>query len=89
VARATQQDEAQVSRYVTGFIKRNLLTKTANANDRRSIDLLLTDVARQLNAEVMDFAWKLNQDMFTELTRAEQQVLVQLLDKPFTAITRE
>jgi DNA-binding MarR family transcriptional regulator len=89
VARATQQDEGQVSRYVTGLIKRNLLTKTANAKDRRSIDLLLTDVARQLYAEVMDFAWKLNQDMFTELTREEQQVLVQLLDKLFTAITRE
>lgn len=89
VALATQQDEGQVSRYVAGLIRRNLLTKTANPKDRRSIDLVLTDLATKLYAEVMDFAWKLNREMFTELTREEQQSLVRLLDKLFTSLTRE
>ena len=88
VARATQQDEAQVSRYVAGLIKRDLLTKTTSTEDRRSILLALTTPAEKLYAEVMDFAWRLNRDMFVDLSKREQQTLVKLLDKLFQSINR-
>ena len=88
VARATQQDEGQLSRYVAGLIKRGLLTKTVSSEDRRSIDLTLTDEARKLYDEVMMVAWQLNREMFVDLSEDEQRQLVQLLDKLFRSITR-
>ncbi|OJX77927.1 MAG: hypothetical protein BGO93_21445 [Mesorhizobium sp. 65-26] len=88
VARATQQDEGQLSRYVAGLIKRGLLTKTVSSEDRRSIDLMLTDEARKLYDEVMMVAWELNREMFVDLSEDEQRQLVQLLDKLFRSITR-
>ncbi len=88
VARATQQDEGQLSRYVAGLIKRGLLTKTVSSEDRRSIDLTLTDEARKLYDEVMMVAWELNREMFVDLSEDEQRQLVQLLDKLFRSITR-
>ncbi len=88
LARATQQDEGQLSRYVAGLIKRGLLTKTVSSEDRRSIDLTLTDEARKLYDEVMMVAWELNREMFVDLSEDEQRQLVQLLDKLFRSITR-
>lgn len=81
LARATQQDEGQLSRYATTLIGRGLLTKKASEKDRRVIEITLTDEALALYADVMDFAWRMNRDMFGDLSRDEQQTLVELLDK--------
>lgn len=81
LSRATQQDEGQLSRYVTGLIKRDLLRKSASAEDQRVIELALTDKGEVLYHEVMEFAWRLNQDMFKDLTEDERNNLLRLLDK--------
>lgn len=57
--------EGQLSRYVTGLIGRELLPKTAGTEDRRVIELSLTEKGEALDGEAMIFARKLGQDMFT------------------------
>lgn len=89
VAHATQQDEGQLSRYVSGLIKRGLLAKSVSSEDRRINDLALTDVAEQLYVEIMEFTWKLHKEMFIDLSREEQQQLTGLLDKLFRVVTGE
>jgi DNA-binding MarR family transcriptional regulator len=86
LARTTQQDEGQLSRYVTGLIKRDLLRKEASLADQRVIELTLTDQAETLYHDVMDFAWKLNQDMFKDLAETERKELFRLLDKLMASV---
>lgn len=86
LARATQQDEGQLSRYVAGLIKRGLLRKDASAEDQRVIEMTLTDKGESLYHDVIDFAWRLNQDMFKDLEKDEQEQLFRLLDKLMASI---
>lgn len=88
LARTTQQDEGLVSRYVKGLIGRDLLEKRSSAEDQRVIELSLTRQGEALHSEVMVFAWRLNQDMFTDLTSNEQTQLLSLLDKLFQKVTK-
>lgn len=88
LARETQQDEGLLSRYVKGLIKRELLEKKSSAEDQRVIELTLTSKGEALHGEVMIFAWKLNQDMFTDLTTEEQTQLLALLDKLFQKVIK-
>lgn len=88
LARATQQDEGLLSRYVSGLIKRGLLDKRASDEDQRVLKLTLTTAGEALHADVMVFAWRLNQDMFIDLTEAEQMQLITLLDKLFESVRR-
>lgn len=89
VARETQQDEGQLSRYVSGLIKRGLLVKAVSADDRRSVDLSLTPAAEALSAEIMESAWKAHEPMFVGLTEAEQQQFMHLFDKIFDNVLHE
>lgn len=88
LARTTQQDEGQLSRYATGLIKRGLLAKKASAQDQRVVELTLTEKGEALHREVMIFAWKLNQEMFSEFDEEEQKQLFRLLDKLFNSVSR-
>lgn len=88
LARTTQQDEGQLSRYVTGLIKRDLLAKNASEQDQRTVELSLTDKGEALHRDVMIFAWKLNQNMFVDFNEVEQRELFTLLDKLFNTISR-
>lgn len=88
LARTTQQDDGQLSRYVTGLIKRELLEKRSSAVDQRAVELSLTPKGEALHDEVMIFAWKLNQDIFTDLTSREQTQLLSLLDKLFQKVIK-
>ncbi|MBT9370017.1 MarR family winged helix-turn-helix transcriptional regulator [Rhizobium sp. CSW-27] len=88
LARTTQQDEGLLSRYVTGLIKRALLEKRTSAEDQRVVELSLTEKGEALHGEVMIFAWKLNQEMFTDLSAKEQTHLLLLLDKLFQKVAK-
>lgn len=88
LARTTQQDEGQLSRYVTGLIKRGFLAKNVSEQDQRVVELSLTEKGEALHKDVMLFAWKLNQDMFVDFNETEQQQLFALLDKLFNAVSR-
>lgn len=89
VARETQQDEGQLSRYVSGLIKRGLLMKTVSPDDRRSVHLSLTPAAEELYGPIMDSAWKAHGPMFATLTRKEQEQFIRLFDKVFANVLRE
>lgn len=88
LARTTQQDEGQLSRYVSGLIRRGLLDKRASDEDQRVLKLTLTAAGEALHREVMVFAWRLNQEMFVDLSEAEQQQLIALLDKLFDSVRK-
>lgn len=86
LARTTQQDEGLLSRYVKGLMGRGLVEKRASSEDQRVVELSLTAEGEALHGVVMTFAWQLNQDMFTDLTAAEQTQLLALLDKLFQKV---
>lgn len=86
LARTTQQDEGLLSRYVKGLMGRGLVEKRASSEDQRVVELSLTAAGEALHGVVMTFAWQLNQDMFTDLTAAEQTQLLALLDKLFQKV---
>jgi DNA-binding MarR family transcriptional regulator len=86
IARATQQDEGLLSRYVKSLIGRGLLKKQTSAEDQRVVELSLTPKGEALHGEVMIFAWELNQDMFKDLSSEEQSQLLSLLDKLFQTV---
>lgn len=88
IARATQQDEGLLSRYVKALIGRDLMERRTSAEDQRVVELSLTPKGEALHEEVMIFAWKLNQDMFTDLTADEQTQLLSLLDKLSQTVIR-
>ncbi|NEI73693.1 winged helix DNA-binding protein [Rhizobium lusitanum] len=88
LARTTQQDEGQLSRYVSGLVKRDLLAKTASTEDQRVVELMLTEKGEALHRDVMVFAWRLNQDLFTDFDETERQQLLSLLDKLLGALER-
>jgi DNA-binding MarR family transcriptional regulator len=88
LARTTQQDEGQLSRYVSGLIKRDLLAKRSSVEDQRVVELMLTEKGETLHRDVMIFAWRLNQDLFTDFTEVEQQQLLSLLDKLMESLGR-
>ena len=88
LARATQQDLGQMSRIASSLIKRDLLAKKTNDDDQRVVEMTLTEKGEILHGEIMDFAWHLNQDMFTDLTNEEQLQLLSLLDKLFQSVSR-
>lgn len=86
LARATQQDEGQLSRYASSLIKRGLLEKRPSETDQRVIEMTLTPEGETLHCEVMDFAWRMNQDLFTDLSDEEQGQLLTLVDKLFQSV---
>lgn len=86
LARTTRQDEGLLSRYVKGLMGRGLVEKRASSEDQRVVELSLTTEGEALHGVVMTFAWQLNQDMFTDLTAAEQTQLLALLDKLFQKV---
>lgn len=88
LARTTQQDEGLLSRYVKGLISRDFLEKRSSTEDQRVIELSLTSKGEALHSEVMDFAWRLNQDMFTDLEPEEQTQLLTLLDKLMQSVLK-
>jgi DNA-binding MarR family transcriptional regulator len=50
------------------------------------IELTLTRQGEALYHDVMDFAWRLNQDIFKNLSKEEQEELFRLLDKLMASI---
>lgn len=88
LARATQQDEGQLSRYVSGLIKRGLLGKQSSVSDQRVLEMYVTPSGEKLHTEIMEFAWRLNQDLFKDMSAEEQSQLLALLDKLMRSVVK-
>lgn len=61
--------------------KTGLITRTPNAQDRRTIDIQLTGTGKELAIEAAEQRRKRHTEMFVCLTEEEQRTLLALLEK--------
>ncbi|PSS60120.1 hypothetical protein C6558_34570 [Ensifer sp. NM-2] len=71
--------KSQMSRTVSAMIERGYITKTANPQDGRSILLTLSPEGLALSRRILEDSLERNEEMLGTLSRAEQQILVELL----------
>ncbi|MNH08026.1 HTH-type transcriptional repressor NicR [compost metagenome] len=81
LAAQAQFDKGLTSRIVLKLTERGMVQREPDPNDARGVALSLTDQGRQLVAEVFPEAVELNQQLQSVLTRAEREVLLQVLEK--------
>jgi DNA-binding MarR family transcriptional regulator len=73
--------KSQMSRTVSAMIDRGLIAKTANPEDGRSILLTLSAEGLALSRRILDASQERNAEMLSTLSRAEQQILMELLQR--------
>lgn len=71
--------KSQMSRTVSALIERGYIAKTANPQDGRSILLTLSPEGLALSRSILEDSLERNEEMLATLSRAEQQILVELL----------
>lgn len=71
--------KSQMSRTVSAMIDRGYIDKTANPEDGRSILLKLSTEGADLSRKILEDSLERNEEMLATLSRAEQQILVELL----------
>jgi DNA-binding MarR family transcriptional regulator len=78
-------DRAVMTRVLEGLQGRDLITRTIAAQDRRNVDVALTDTGRQLVAELIGVAGSVNETFLRGLTKQQAegltQTLLQILNK--------
>jgi DNA-binding MarR family transcriptional regulator len=75
----TRMDKVTVSRAASALVGRGLMARAANAGDRRSHLLRLTDAGRRLYAEVAPKALELEARIFAAFDAAELDAFVAML----------
>lgn len=81
VAARTAMDKVAVSRAVTALEQRGLLSRQAHPGDARAARLDLTDNGRGVYNQIVPLALAHEQSLLGALSREEQAVLGQLLEK--------
>lgn len=81
LAAQAQFDKGLTSRIVLKLTERGIVQREPDPNDARGVALSLTGQGRALVAEVFPEAVELNRQLQSVLTRAEREVLLQVLDK--------
>ena len=76
-----RMDKVTVSRAAIALVERGLLRRIANADDRRSHLLELTDAGRALYAEVAPKALELERRLFSHFARAEVATFTAMLQR--------
>jgi DNA-binding MarR family transcriptional regulator len=71
--------KSQMSRTVASLIDRGYIAKGANPEDGRSILLRLSPEGLDLSRQILEDSLRRNEEMMATLSRAEQQILVELL----------
>ena len=71
-------DKASITGLVDRAQRRGLVTRTVNANDRRSHQVSITDTGRQLAERVNEHFEQRIEGLATDLTNADRQQLAQL-----------
>jgi DNA-binding MarR family transcriptional regulator len=81
IAQRTRMDKLTVSRATTGLVRRGLLMREPNHNDRRCHHLVLTPTGEALYADVVPKALELERRLFEGLDRQELADFRQVLFK--------
>lgn len=79
IGRRTRMDKVTVSRAAIALVGRGLMARQANADDRRSHLLVLTDAGRDLYAVVAPKALELERKLFSPFDRQEVERFTAML----------
>ncbi len=74
-------DKVAVSRAVASLMKRGLVERSADLDDRRRASLHLTRHGRAIHAEIVPLALKYEADLYQALSTEERQTLNGLCDR--------
>jgi DNA-binding MarR family transcriptional regulator len=76
-------DKVAVSRAVAGLMKRGLVERSADLDDRRRASLTLTPKGRAIHADIVPLALKYESELCLALSAEERQTLNALCDRLF------
>lgn len=76
-------DKVAVSRAVASLMKRGLVERATDLDDRRRASLRLTEKGRTVHAQIVPLALKYEADLYKALSTAERQALNSLCDRLF------
>lgn len=76
-------DKVAVSRAVAGLIKRGLVERSADLDDRRRASLHLTRKGRAMHADIVPLALKYETELYHALSAEERQTLNGLCERLF------
>jgi DNA-binding MarR family transcriptional regulator len=76
-------DKVAVSRAVASLMKRDLVERATDLDDRRRASLRLTENGRTVHAQIVPLALKYEADLYQALSAEERQALNSLCDKLF------
>lgn len=76
-------DKVAVSRAVAGLMKRGLVERSADLDDRRRASLNLTRKGRAMHADIVPLALRYEAELYQALSAEERQTLNGLCDRLF------
>lgn len=76
-------DKVAVSRAVASLMKRGLVERATDLDDRRRASLRLTEKGRTVHAQIVPLALKYEADLYQSLSAEERQALNSLCDRLF------
>ena len=76
-------DKVAVSRAVASLMKRGLVERATDLDDRRRASLRLTEKGRTVHAQIVPLALKYEADLYQALSAEERQALNSLCDRLF------
>lgn len=76
-------DKVAVSRAVASLMKRGLVERATDLDDRRRASLRLTEKGRTVHAQIVPMALKYEADLYQALSADERQALNSLCDRLF------
>ncbi len=76
-------DKVAVSRAVASLMKRGLVERATDLDDRRRSSLRLTDKGRTVHAQIVPLALKYEADLYQALSAEERHALNSLCDRLF------
>ncbi len=74
-------DKGQLSRAVTGLVKRRILARTADPHDSREVQIALTRHGQEMFETLIALALERNRELLAGLDRAEIAALFAALDR--------
>ena len=86
LAESTYKDPASITRILDALIKKGLVEKRTNENDRRRFDLLLTQAGKDLHDEMIEVVVELRKVGIEGMSQEEIKLLEGLLNRIFENI---
>jgi DNA-binding MarR family transcriptional regulator len=86
IAHCTRTHKSTISRAVTALMRRHLVERVENKNDRREFDLRLTRKGRTLYEQLIPRLQRKEQEIMACLTRQERRDFAQMLGKIETSL---